>query len=430
MSFPRYPKYKPSGVEWLGQVPEHWAVCALKRIVTMQSGESITAESINETGDYQVFGGNGIRGYTSNYTHDGEHVLIGRQGALCGNVNYATGKFWASEHAVVVSPIKQVDTRWLGEMLRAMNLNQYSTSAAQPGLSVEFVARLEIAVPPLAEQMQIGAFLDRETAKIDELVAEQQRLIELLKEKRQAVISHAVTRGLNPRAPIKPSGVEWLGDVPAHWTVASVRRVVSRIEQGWSPECFARPAGPDEWGVVKSGCVNHGVFVEQDNKALPETLEPIAEYEIRSGDILMSRASGSPELVGSTALVREIRSKLMLSDKIFRIHLETTIRSEFFVAVFNSRLMRLQIERAISGAEGLANNLPQSALKGFFCAVPPIDEQEEIVRFLASATTNLDTLMVEVRCAIDLLQERRTALISAAVIGQIDVRELAIAEAA
>jgi type I restriction enzyme S subunit len=204
MSFPRYPKYKDSGVEWLGQVPEHWEVCALKRIVRMQSGESITAEGIEETGEYPVFGGNGLRGYTSSFTHEGHFVLIGRQGALCGNINYGRGKFWASEHAVVASPIKQVETVWLGEMMRAMNLNQYSVSAAQPGLSVDLVARLGTVVPPLAEQTAIAEFLDRETGKIDGLVAEQRRLMDLLKEKRQAVISHAVTKGLNPHAPSNP----------------------------------------------------------------------------------------------------------------------------------------------------------------------------------------------------------------------------------
>lgn len=126
MSFPRYPKYKASGVEGGGTVPEHWTTCALKRIVRMQSGESITSESIEESGEYPVFGGNGLRGYTSAFTHDGRYVLIGRQGALCGNINYASGKFWASEHAVVASPIKRLDSVWLGEMLRAMNLTNQS----------------------------------------------------------------------------------------------------------------------------------------------------------------------------------------------------------------------------------------------------------------------------------------------------------------
>ena len=197
-------------------------------------------------------------------------------------------------------------------------------------LTGEQLRRYRFPKPPLPEQTAIAEFLDRETAKIDGLMGEQRRLIELLKEKRQAVISHAVTRGLNPNAPLKPSGLEWLGDVPAHWMVASVRRVVQRIEQGWSPECFGRPADGNEWGVVKSGCVNRGTFVEQENKALSETIEPVPEYEIRSGDVLMSRASGSPELVGSTAYITAVRPKLMLSDKIFRIHPEPIIDRRFF----------------------------------------------------------------------------------------------------
>ena len=149
MSLPRYPKYKDSGVEWLGKVPEHWEVYALKRIANLQSGDTISPDDIEEDGQYPVFGGNGLRGYTTNFTHDGTHALIGRQGALCGNINYAHGKFWASEHAVVVSTLNNVETVWLGELLRAMNLNQYSVSAAQPGLSVDIIRNLFIAVPPL-----------------------------------------------------------------------------------------------------------------------------------------------------------------------------------------------------------------------------------------------------------------------------------------
>lgn len=142
MTLPRYGKYRDSGARWLGDIPAHWEVCALKRLASLKSGETINSDSIEEAGEYPVFGGNGLRGFTSSYTHQGIFALIGRQGALCGNVNYAHGKFWASEHAVVVSPLKPVETIWLGELLRAMNLNQYSVSAAQPGLSVEIISAL------------------------------------------------------------------------------------------------------------------------------------------------------------------------------------------------------------------------------------------------------------------------------------------------
>ena len=192
-------KMKDSGVEWLGEVPEHWKMLALKRLTSLKSGEFITAESIDKDGDYPVFGGNGLRGYTTTFTHDGNYALIGRQGALCGNINYAQGQFWASEHAVVVSHIKSVETKWLGELLRAMNLNQYSVSAAQPGLSVEMISNLSIPQPPLPEQRAIAAFLDRETGHIDTLTTKIRDSISKLIEYRTALISAAVTGKIDVR---------------------------------------------------------------------------------------------------------------------------------------------------------------------------------------------------------------------------------------
>ena len=285
--------------------------------------------------------------------------------------------------------------------------------------------KFNLPIPPLRWQCQIAAFLDRETAKIDALVAEQEKLITLLKEKRQAVISHAVTRGLDPTVPMKDSGVEWLGEVPAHWVVCSIRRIVAAIEQGWSPECFAHPAEDDEWGVLKAGCVNRGIYDQNDNKALPAELMPMPEYEVHVGDVLMSRASGSSELVGSTALVTSTREKLMLSDKIFRLRLDRRMEPGFFVAALNSRPLRSQIEQALSGGNGLANNLPQANLRGFFLGFPPKQEQQEVCDFLESELAKFDSLTTEAQRAITLLQERRTALISAAVTGKIDVRHFA-----
>ena len=207
-------------------MPAHWDLFALKRIVQVcKSGESITAESIDQDGDFRYLVEMGYAGIHQLLLHEGHFVLIGRQGALCGNINYAHGNFWASEHAVVASPIKQVETVWLGEMLRAMNLNQYSVSAAQPGLSVDLVGKLKTVLPPLEEQSSIARFLGLEIAKIDELVSEQQRLIDLLKEKRQAVISHAVTKGVKLNVSMKPSAIEWLGEVPEHWELMTTKRL-------------------------------------------------------------------------------------------------------------------------------------------------------------------------------------------------------------
>lgn len=235
----------------------------------------------------------------------------------------------------------------------------------------------------------------------------------------------ADSRPSDEGVPMRDSGVEWLGEVPAHWGIAQVRRTLRRIEQGWSPDCLGRPAEGDEWGVMKSGCVNRGRFNDAENKALPHTHDPLPELEIRPGDVLVSRASGPPELVGETAYVESCRPHLMISDKTFRIHCRPHVNPRLVVAVMNTVWFRSQIEAAISGAEGLANSLPQSGLRSFRFTIPHLPEQGEIVAFLKRETELIDVLIEKSRRSIDLLREHRSALISAAVTGKIDVREAA-----
>ena len=170
-------------------IPSSWQVCKIKHVATLKSGEAITTEAIEPEGDFPVYGGNGLRGFSASYTHEGQFVLIGRQGALCGNINYASGKFWASEHAVVVTPKRELAVRWFGELLRSMNLNQHSLSAAQPGLAVERIRELCIPFPPLAEQQRLADFLEKETLRMDSLIQKKERQIELLQEKRKAIIT-------------------------------------------------------------------------------------------------------------------------------------------------------------------------------------------------------------------------------------------------
>jgi type I restriction enzyme S subunit len=288
---------------------------------------------------------------------------------------------------------------------------------------VDLVARLGTVVPPLAEQTAIAAFLDRETAKIDGLVAEQRRLMELLKEKRQAVISHAVTKGLNPHAPLKPSGIEWLGDVPKHWELTKIKRLARSIEQGWSPQCEGFPAETEnEWGILKVGCVNGGTFNPSENKLLPPELEPIPSLAIVCGDLLISRAN-TRELVGSAAVAQQDFPKLMLCDKLYRLRFSPALCCPRFLSRYlGSTAIRGQIELGATGASASMVNIAQSAIMELAIAAPPFEEQREIVASLDHELAKLDTLTAEAQRAIDLLQERRTALISAAVTGQIDVR--------
>ena len=195
-------RLKPSGVPWLGDVPEHWEVRRLKTLCGMKSGEGITAESIEDVGEYPVYGGNGLRGYTSSYTHDGAFALIGRQGALCGNVHIARGQFWATEHAVVTTLEIGHDIGWFGALLTAMNLNQYSIAAAQPGLAVERILNLHCPVPPKQEQRIIAIQVDESTAGIDAAIGRARRQVELVQEYRTRLISDVVTGKLDVRAAV------------------------------------------------------------------------------------------------------------------------------------------------------------------------------------------------------------------------------------
>lgn len=172
---------KDSGVEWIDITPEHWEVRAIKTMALLKSGDNLTSLDIDENVTlYPVYGGNGVRGYYSQYNHDGDYALIGRQGALCGNVNYGYGRFWATEHCVVCHPKCNYILKWFGESLRAMNLNQYSLSSAQPGISVDRINNVKMLVPPIQEQQEIAEYLDKKCSEIDQLIAiKQQKIVEL-----------------------------------------------------------------------------------------------------------------------------------------------------------------------------------------------------------------------------------------------------------
>lgn len=449
MSLPRYEEYKESGTAWLGTVPSHWHVQRLKYACTVfpsnvdkhsrddepavrlcnytdvYYNEQITSAmpfmeataSEDQIAKFTLKAGDTIITKDSETADDiaiSAYVPVDLPGVVCGYhlsmIRPRPGTVGAFVKRLFDSVYAKAKFEVAASGLTRVGLGQYSLD------------NVELPFPPIDEQTAIATFLDRETAKIDALIAEQKKLINLLAEKRQATISHAVTRGLDPAATMKDSGVAWLGEVPKHWDVCAIRRVLANIEQGWSPECFNRQAEGNEWGVLKAGCVKGGAFNPGENKALPEALEPDPNIEVRDGDLLMSRASGSPSLVGSVAYVSEPPERLMLSDKIFRLHLSPAVLPPYFAMIFGSRYMRHQIKQAISGAEGLANNLPQSSLKSFAIAIPPIQEQAQLIAFIATELTKLDLLVSTTERSIKLLKERRSALIAAAVTGQIDVR--------
>lgn len=185
---------RDSGIEWMGDIPEHWEILALKYICSMQSGKNLISEQIQETGDYPVYGGNGLRGYFDEYNEDGEYLLVGRQGALCGNVHKVSGKFWATEHAVVTTAKDIVSLEYLYFLLVGMNLNQFvSPTAAQPGLAVGTILNIRTCLPPIDEQHRATTYLKDRTSRIEKLIDIKKGKIEKLELYKRAVIYEYVT---------------------------------------------------------------------------------------------------------------------------------------------------------------------------------------------------------------------------------------------
>lgn len=221
-------KMRDSGIPWIGEVPEGWEFSKIKYHCTMKSGDNITALDISDNGEYPVYGGNGLRGFYKIYNKNGNHILIGRQGALAGNVHLVNGKFWATDHAVIVTLKNDVFINYFFRMLESMNLNQYAfDTAAQPGLSVSRIMNLNIVLPNLKEQHRIADFLGSKCSEIDTLIEHLRARMESAKEYKKAVITEAVTKGLDKDAKMKDSGVEWIGEIPDGWKVVRFKHIAS-----------------------------------------------------------------------------------------------------------------------------------------------------------------------------------------------------------
>lgn len=290
-----------------------------------------------------------------------------------------------------------------------------NSSTGLANLNATMVGQIILPIPPLPEQTQIATFLDRETAKIDELVAEQRRLMQLLKEKRQAVISHAVTKGLNPDAPMKPSGIEWLGDVPAHWDCYALKYLAT-IKTGFafSSDDFVEEGIP----VLRIGDINTEGGVDFSSaRFLPE------EYADKYPDVLVLKDDIVMAMTGATIgkVGRYIDDQPALLNQRVCIYRATLPNSQRYLwYILNTAFYTEHI--ALAAVGGAQPNISDSELLRCSVPVPSIDEQTTIADFLTIETAKFDTLASEAQRAIDLLQERRTALISAAVTGQIDVR--------
>jgi type I restriction enzyme S subunit len=299
----------------------------------------------------------------------------------------------------------------------------YFTQTAIPQITVDEVGSNPILIPPLSEQTQIAAFLDRETAKIDELVTEQRRLMELLKEKRQAVISHAVTQGLNPDALMKPSGIEWLGDVPAHWRVMPLGRVtISRCDGPFGSGLKSEHYTDSGVRVIRLQNIRRDGFNGADEAFIDVGYyeSELTGHDVIRGDVLIAGLGDDKNTVGRACVAPVGIEPAMVKADCFRYRLD--ISQVFPVYIATQLSTSSAADAGVLSSGSTRSRIPLSVMATRKLAVPPISEQSAIANFLAAETAKFDTLTAEAQRAIDLLQERRTALISAAVTGQIDVR--------
>lgn len=392
-----------------GTTPQHWTIQKLKYVASLKSGENITSEEISDTGDYPVYGGNGLRGFTQSYTHEGHYPLIGRQGALCGNINYAQGQFWASEHAVVVRIKGQNDVYWLGELLRSMNLNQYSQSAAQPGISVEVIENLSLPVPPYTEQEIIAEYIKRETSDIDALVSEKEQMLALLEEKRTALISRAVTRGLNPNVTFKPSGLDWLGEVPEHWEIERAKNL------------FAVRDERSETGTEELLTVSHitGVTKRSEKDVYMFQADDKTGYKrCFPDDLIINTLWGWMGAMGISpheGIVSPDYHVYQSKGALLPEFVELLVRSKPFIAEVNR------------WSKGVWSSRLRLYPENFFemrLPVPPHNEQIAIVQAIKESQNKALELREAMQASITLAKERRSALITAAVTGQLSMEEM------
>jgi len=447
MSFPAYEEYKDSGVEWLEKVPEHWVVDRFKRsTVSCRNGiwgseaqgdendikcvrvADFDRESLTTCDDIPTTR-NVTESERAERTLSQGNLLLEKSGggalqpvgfvvlydsfepAVCSNfvakVELADGmnpSYWRYCHAAAYSI--RLNYRSIKQTTGIQNLDQsqYLDERAP--------------FPPLPEQTAIASFLDSETSKIDSLVDEQRRLIELLKEKRQAVISHAVTKGLDPNAPMKESSIEWLGEVPEGWTVTKLGFLSSKIGSGKTPRGGSETYVDEGVLFVRSQNVyDEGLRLEDVVFISNEVDEEMAISRVENGDILLNITGAS---LGRTCLVPEDSPSSNVNQHVCIIRLEDPEQREFVAMVMKASVTKSQIDAAQNGAAREGLNFER--IRQLRLAVPPRVEQQAIVSLIDSETSKIDAMATLAERAIELLQERRTALISAAVTGKIDVR--------
>ncbi|MDP3938111.1 MAG: restriction endonuclease subunit S, partial [Deltaproteobacteria bacterium] len=437
--FKPYPAYKDSGVEWLGEIPAHWEVRRLKHLALLNP------ESLGEDSDpsldmiYVDIGGVDSLGRifqresltfatapsrARRLVRDGDVIVSTVRTYLraIAPINDPESTLVVSTGFAVVRPADDLSTGYAAYALRAPYFVERvvanSKGVSFPAINESEMATYAIAAPPPEEQHAIAAFLDREAARIDALVAKKERLIELLQEKRTALITRAVTKGLDPNVHMKDSGVEWLGEIPAHWEVKRLKHLLR-------PQKGAIKTGPfgsqlqsvemlaGDIKVYNQRSVLDRDFASGDNYISLEKFDELRSFETFPGDLLIT-TRGS---IGRCAVLPADAERGILHPCVMRIQADQRrISTRFLESLIQDCGIVLEQLRLRSNATTI-DVIYSESLKEVSIVVPPVKDQDAIGAFLDRETTRIDALVAQVRDALDRLTELRTALISAAVTG-------------
>jgi type I restriction enzyme S subunit len=443
-----YPKYKPSGVEWLEDVPEGWALVKLGAIALIETGpfgSQLHSEDYIEDGcpvinpahiqngklfpDPKVSVDDETAARLSRHAMQAGDIVFGRRGEMgrCALVNECqTGWLCGTGSLRVALDQNRAHSKFVAAALRTPRVRDWlqleSVGSTMDNLNAAILSRVSLALPLINDQISIAAVLDRETAKIDTLIAKQEKLIELLQEKRRAVISHAVTKGLDPTVPMKPSGVEWLGDVPAHWNVTKLKYATCLVVDCPHETPVYDPDG--EFVVVRTADVSAGVLDLENSRRLNEEeyIKRTRRSELNPDDIVYGREG---ERWGFAALVPS-HPRMCLGQRMMQFRAAKHTCPSFLMWQLNADSVYSQGDVDVVGATSPHVNV--ETIRNFALAEPLVDEQKLIAEFIDRELAKIDTLIAKAQQAIELQKEHRTALISAAVTGKIDVRGLVDAD--
>ena len=444
MSLPQYPAYTDSGVAWLGPMPSGWSVKRLRFVAEINPSKSevsdlpvdtevsfLPMEAIGEDGALNLERTRPLSDVQTGYTYfrDGDVAIAkitpcfenGKGAAMRG---LRGGVGFGTTELIVARPKKRHTTSeylhrlFTSHPFRIAGEASMYGAGGQKRVPDDFVRDFAIAFPPLPEQRAIVAFLDRETAKIDALVAEQKHLIELLKEKRQAVISQAVTKGLDPNVPMKDSGVEWLGEVPAHWMIVRIKALSQFTTSG--PRGWSERVAETGSLFLQSGDLNDtlGLEIDSAKRVIVGVDAEAARTRLMEGDVVVCITGAK---TGNVALCGPLREAAYVNQHLCLIRPHLDVHGRFLALALKGIVGQTQFELS---QYGLKQGLSLENVRTLFVAQPPRDEQEAIVSFIDHEVRKIDSLLLAADTGVTLLQERRSALISAAVTGKIDVRAL------